>query len=85
MGAKRKPFILARDESPTGSKTGNRELVSAYCTRLKEVAGFGFVAHPLAMRNSRQATVYYLIFAGPNKTGWQIVQDIYRKYETASS
>ena len=31
-------------------------------------------------RNSRNAVVYYLIFAGPNKTGWRIVQDIYRKY-----
>lgn len=61
-------------------KTENRDLVNAYCKRLNEVAGFGFVANPLAMRNSRKAIVYYLIFAGPNKTGWKIVQDIYRKY-----
>ena len=61
-------------------KTENRDLVDAYCKRLNEVAGFGFVANPLAMRNSRNAIVYYLIFAGPNKTGWKIVQDIYRKY-----
>lgn len=61
-------------------KTENRDLVNAYCKRLNEVAGFGFVATPLAMRNSRNAIVYYLIFAGPNKTGWKIVQDIYRKY-----
>lgn len=64
-------------------KTENRDLVNAYCKRLKEIAGFGFVADPLAMRNSRQAIVYYLIFAGPNKTGWRIVQDIYRKYGSA--
>ena len=61
-------------------KTENRDLVNAYCKRLNEVAGFGFVADPLAMRNSRNAIVYYLIFAGPNRTGWKIVQDIYRKY-----
>lgn len=61
-------------------KTENRDLVDAYCKRLKEVACFGFVAEPLAMRNSMNAVVYYLIFAGPNKTGWRIVQDIYRKY-----
>ena len=61
-------------------KTGNRDLVNAYCQRLKQFAGFGFVADPLAMRNSRNAIVYYLIFAGPNKTGWEIVQDIYHKY-----
>ena len=64
-------------------KTENRDLVSAYCDRLKEVAGFGFVADPLPMRNSRNAIVYYLIFAGPNRTGWKIVQDIYRKYASA--
>ena len=64
-------------------KTENRDFVNAYCKRLKEVAGFGFVADPLAMRNSRNAVVYYLIFAGPNKTGWRIVQDIYRKYASA--
>lgn len=61
-------------------KTENRDLVNAYCQRLHEIAGFGFVADPLPMRNSRNAIVYYLIFAGPNKTGWKIVQDIYRKY-----
>ncbi len=64
-------------------KTENRDLVNAYCKRLKEVAGFDFVADPLAMRNSRNAVVYYLIFAGPNKTGWRIVKDIYRKYARA--
>ncbi len=64
-------------------KTENRDLVNAYCKRLKEVAGFVFVADPLAMRNSRNAIVYYLIFAGPNKTGWKIVQDIYRKHALA--
>ena len=64
-------------------KTENRDLVKAYCKRLKEAAGFGFVAEPLAMRNSIKAVVYYLIFAGPNKTGWKIVQDIYRKYPSA--
>ena len=61
-------------------RTENRDLVNAYCQRLKQLAGFGFVADPLAMRNSRNAVVYYLIFAGPNKTGWEIVQDIYQKY-----
>jgi three-Cys-motif partner protein len=61
-------------------KTENRDLVNAYCTRLKEIAGFVFAADPLPMRNSRNAVLYYLIFAGPNKTGWKIVQEIYRKY-----
>lgn len=61
-------------------KTDNRDLVDAYCERLREIAGFGFVASPLAMRNTKHAIVYYLLFAGPNRTGWKIVQDIYRKH-----
>lgn len=61
-------------------KQENQDLVDAYCSRLREVAGFEFVARPLAMRNSKGAVVYYLIFASPNKTGWKIVQDIYRKH-----
>lgn len=61
-------------------KQGNVDLVRAYCRRLQEFAGFGFVADPLPMRNSKNAIVYYLIFAGPNETGWRIVQDIYRRY-----
>lgn len=62
-------------------KNENQDLVDAYCTRLRQVAGFGFVAKPLPMRNSKGAVVYYLIFAGPNQTGRKIVQEIFRQYE----
>lgn len=62
------------------AKQENRDLVDAYCVRLRDVAGFGFVANGLPMRNSKGAVVYYLIFASPSATGWKIVQDIYRKY-----
>ena len=61
-------------------KNENDVLVSAYCSRLRDKAGFGFVAEPLPMRNSKGATVYFLIFAGPNATGWKIVQSIYNSY-----
>jgi hypothetical protein len=69
--------LLGDDEL---AKNENRDLVNAYCERLGANASFGFVANPLPMRNSKNAIVYYLIFAGPNQTGWEIVQDIYRKY-----
>jgi three-Cys-motif partner protein len=62
------------------AKNENKVLVNAYCERLRTIAGFGFVADPLPMRNSKNAIVYYLIFAGPNQTGWRIVHDIYRKH-----
>jgi three-Cys-motif partner protein len=63
------------------AKQENRDLVNAYCDRLREVAGFGFVADPLPMRIPTGGIVYYLIFAGPNETGWKIVRDIYRAYK----
>ena len=50
-------------------KTENRDLVNAYPVRLNEVAGFGFVATPLAMRNSRNTMVYYLISLGRTRRG----------------
>lgn len=63
-------------------KQENEDLVEAYCERLRTVAGFKFVAKPLAMRNSTKAVVYYLIFAGPNKTGWSIVSQIFNKHRS---
>jgi three-Cys-motif partner protein len=62
------------------AKQENKDLVNAYCDRLRKIAQFGFVAEPLPMLNSKGAVVYYLIFAGPNETGWKIVRDIYRDY-----
>lgn len=62
-------------------KTGNTEIANAFLDRLKKVAGFQYVAKPLAMRNSMGATVYYLFFASQNKTGAKIVQEIFDKYK----
>jgi three-Cys-motif partner protein len=61
-------------------KETNEAVVSAYCERLKSVAGFEYVAPPLPMRNSRNAVVYYLVFASPNRTGGRIVTDIFNRY-----
>ena len=57
------------------------DVVNAYRQRLKDRAGFKYVSEPLCMRNSINATLYYLIFMSPNKTGKKIIQDIFRKYE----
>jgi len=61
-------------------KAPNEQLMDAYRTRLKDVAGFKFVPQPVPMRNTRRATVYYLFFASPNKTANKIVSDIFTKY-----
>jgi three-Cys-motif partner protein len=44
-------------------KQDNDKIVAAFRKRLKEVAGFGYVADPLPMRNSTNAVVYYLFLA----------------------
>jgi three-Cys-motif partner protein len=61
-------------------KNSNEIVVSAYCERLKKIAGFKYVAEPLPMRNTRGAVVYYLLFASPNATGNKIVEHIFNKY-----
>ena len=62
-------------------KETNEALVQAFQKRLREVAGFKFVPNPIPMRNSKGATVYYLLFASQNKTGGKIVSEIFSKYK----
>ena len=56
-------------------------IVDAYCQRLKNVAGFEYVARPLPMHNTRGAIVYYLLFASQKRVAEEIVDDIFSKYE----
>ena len=62
-------------------KTSNDAVAQAYRERLKKVGGFQYVPQPIPMRNTTGATVYYLFFASPNRTGAKIVQEIFDKYE----
>jgi three-Cys-motif partner protein len=68
---------------PETGKDGNAtaEIAKAFGRRLKQVAGFKFVAEPVPMRNSRNATIYYLFFATQNSTGNKIVSEIFAKYK----
>jgi len=59
---------------------GNEQVVEAFRSRLRDVAGFREVPEPIAMRNSRNAVVYYLFFASQNATGARIARDILRAY-----
>ncbi|MGA3282987.1 MAG: three-Cys-motif partner protein TcmP [Verrucomicrobiota bacterium] len=65
---------------PIEEKVSNESVVAAYRKRLKEVAGFKYVPEPLPMRNSRGATIYYLLFASHNSTGNKIAEYIFNKY-----
>lgn len=62
-------------------KTDNETVTKAFRERLLGVAGFKHVSKPLAMRNSRDAVVYYLFFASPKPVALQIVKDIFKKHE----
>lgn len=63
---------------------GNADVVEAFRERLRTVAGFAEVPEPIPMRNSRNATVYYLFFASHNKNGAKIARYLLRKYATYS-
>lgn len=62
-------------------KTENEAITEAFRERLLSIAGFKHVSQPLAMRNSRDAVVYYLFFASPKPVALQIVKDIFKKHE----
>jgi len=49
-------------------KASDIEFASAFCDRLKTVAGFKGTSKPIPMKNSNGAIMYYLIFALPNDT-----------------
>jgi three-Cys-motif partner protein len=59
---------------------GNTEVVNAFRQRLQTVAGFEEVPEPIPMRNSKNATVYYLFFASHNKTGAKIARYLMQRY-----
>ncbi len=59
---------------------GYEHLARAFRERLLSVAGFQYVAEPLLLKNSTNAPLYWLFFAGPNATGARIVKDIFDQY-----
>lgn len=63
-------------------KSSTETIAKAFRDRLEKVAGFAYVPDPVPMRNSTGATIYYLFFASPNKTGAKIVGEIFDKYRS---
>jgi len=61
-------------------KTNNEAVAEAFRQRLKKEAGFSYVPEPIPMRNTKGAVVYYLFFASQNRTGENIVTDLFMKY-----
>ena len=83
--------IAAYVEKPTlwgdtvDEKARNEGIAEVFRDRLEKVAGFKYVPKPVPMRNKRGATVYYLFFASPNRTGASIVEDIFNTYRIKGS
>ncbi len=65
---------------PDRVKQGNDAIVAAFRVRLKNVAGFDFVAEPLPMKNTNNAVVYYLFLASPKPVAEKIIEAIFSKY-----
>jgi three-Cys-motif partner protein len=65
---------------PQEEKAGVEEVAKAFGHRLREVAGFEYVANPIPMRNSKGAILYYLFFASQKPVAKKIVDAIFDKY-----
>ncbi len=83
--------VSAYVEKPTlwgdkvDEKARNEAIAEVFRKRLENVAGFKYVPRPVPMRNKKGATVYYLFFASPNRTGASIVEDIFNTYRIRGS
>lgn len=62
-------------------KNKNDQVAESFRQRLLTVAGFHHVPKPLAMKNSMNATVYYLFFAARKAVASKILTDIFDKYQ----
>lgn len=65
-------------------KVSNEKIAAAFRNRLRAVAGFKKVPEPLAMRNRKGSTVYYLFFASQKGTAENIVKYIFEKFGRSS-
>lgn len=72
------PGLFGQDEVTKAENSGER-LVKWYGERLEQ--SFGYVSSPYLVTNSRGGHLYYLLFAGPNKTGAKIATDVLRAGE----
>jgi three-Cys-motif partner protein len=55
-------------------------LVQAFQRRLRDVAGFGNVPEPLALRNAAGGVAYHLFHASRSDTANAVIEDIFSRY-----
>jgi len=61
----------------------SERLIEVFRSRLGEL--FSYVTTQVVMTNSKNAALYCLMFAGPNKTGRNIAQDVFDLYEQSKT
>ena len=66
-------------------KATNRTLSISFRERLVSTAGFAYVPEPIAMRNSKEAILYYLFFASQKPVAGRIIKDIFNKHRNRRS
>ena len=74
------PQIHMWDDQATVKIVNNDDVVAAYCERLRLLGGFEQVTRPYPVKNSKCATLYYLILASQKSPAVKIMNDIGRKY-----
>ena len=55
-------------------------MAKAFERRLRQVAGFEYVANPIPMQNTKGVILYYLFFASQKPVAKKIVDAIFDKY-----
>lgn len=71
------------DDKAVEKVADNDSVARAFQARLKEKAGFQHVPSPLPLKNSTDATLYYLFFASQQPVAEDIVEYIFSQYRGA--
>jgi three-Cys-motif partner protein len=75
-------YVASKQQSmffdPDIEKQSNDVIAAAFRERLKKVAGFKYVPAPLPMKNSNNATLYYLFFASAKPVAESIIRSIFK-------
>ena len=74
--------LFSTDDNLFGEpeKVNNWTIAEAFRRHLHDVAGFAYVPEPVAMKNSKNAVLYFWFFASQNPTGAKIAKDIFAHY-----
>lgn len=73
------PKLLA-GEPKIQKRVNDEDIVGLYRERLRNEGSYEFVTEPLAMKNTKNATIYYILLASNNANAVKIMNEILAKY-----